>query len=441
MKFQVAIIGSPGSGKTVLTAVLAKYLSGHSDKVYMNPRGAYKYVGNDIETISTSSYIHDMLDLLNRGQWATTGTAANTKYELGFELHIDGNAYEMKLLDSAGEDLQKIGTTYDTTGLSPFQRKLFDYIVSSNAVVIIVNLDHFADAPTLKAKAENENVLNEAVTNIVKTGTCHYILVCFTAYDKYKAIIDQTYNGKFVQYLKGELPTFYRSCQMASEKEVRDYTEHGFGSKNILVDCIAVAPVIAQRPAAGINPDKVGKPPVGFDIRNNRHSWGISQIADWLYKCEQSERGWSDVEETIVGGKKWQETLSYRIIPIVLGTFGGLLVWFLLADLMLGSATTSATLLFTSLFFGSPIGAGIGFLCGDALKASITGKDGFFFPKRIRRDEGEEQEESATPPPRYTGGTSTAPPRPTSTSGASTAPPRPSGTGGTAATSGSEELD
>ena len=430
MKFQVAIIGSPGSGKTVLTAVLSKYLSGHSDKVYMNPRGAYKYVGRDqttTETISTSDYIHDMLELLYQGQWTTTGTAANTKYDLGFDLHIAGNTYAMRLLDSAGEDLQKIGTTYDRTELSPFQQKLFDYIVSSNAVVIIVNLDHFADAPSVRVRAANENVLKEMVTNLVETGTCHYILVCFTAYDKYKAHIDQTYGGNFINYLRGELPTFFRACQMACAKVVRDYTDHGFGSKNIMLNCIAVAPVIAQRPAPGINPDRVGKPPIGFNVVNRRHSQGISQIADWLYKCEQSERYWSDVDTDIAAGKQTGEMLSYRIMPIVLGVLGGFLVCFLLSNLILASAPI-VPLIFSCLMFGAPIGAGIGFLVGDKLKFSLTGKDGVFF-KHIRSDAAETQEEES------------ANSRPSGTGRTSAAPPRPTGTTGTAATAGSETFD
>jgi GTPase SAR1 family protein len=427
MKFQVAIIGSPSSGKTVLTAVLSRYLSGYSDRVYMNPKAAYRYTETGVVEQPTISYVNQILEILHRGEWPQ-GTEQGQKFELGFKLYIDGNEYEMKLLDSPGEDLKAVWINYDRTALTPFRRKLFDYILSSNVVVLIVNLDHFADAETLTARGEAENILKEAVDNLTEGGVCHYILVCFTAYDKYKAYIDQTYGGSFINYLRGELPTFYRSCEVAAKTVVRDYSEHGFDSKSITVDCIAVAPVIAQRPASGINPDRMGKPPVGFDVRNKRHSWGIPQIADWLYKCEQSERDWSDVEEKIKGGKKQSEVVSYRIIPIVLGTLSGLLVWFLLSDLILGSSVTSVTLLLSSIFCGSPVGAGIGLLIGDKLKVSITGKDGFVFKKDRSNAAEEQEEESITPRPKYTGTTSTA-------------PPRLSGTGGTAATSGSEALD
>jgi GTPase SAR1 family protein len=322
MKFQVAIIGSPGSGKTVLTAVLSRYLSGHSDKVYMNPKGAYQYQGNYVETISSNKYVSEMLDLLRKGEWPL-GTPPDQKFELGFELNIRENTYEMKLLDSGGEDLQAIWLNYDRTSLSPFRQKLFEYILSSTAVILIVNLDHFEDAETLTKRDENENVLKEAVDNLVKAGECHYILVCFTAYDKYKARIDETYGGNFINYLRGELPMFYRSCEAAGKTVVRDYTEYGFGQKKVYLRCIAVAPVIALRPAPGMDSERYGKPPIGFDIKNNRHCWGLEQMADWLCMCEQSERNCSEAAETVEKQNKISELIKYRIAPIAIGMVVG----------------------------------------------------------------------------------------------------------------------
>ena len=265
MKFQLAIIGSPGSGKTVLTAVLSQYLSSHSDKMYMNPKAGIKYEGRDSKTIPTITYISERLDTLHRGEWVT-GTEQDTSYDLGYALHIGDNAYEMKLLDSPGEDLQSIWMSYDRSELSTFQQDLRNYILSSNVVMLVVNLDHFADAPTQTVRSENENVLKEAVDNLVETGVCHYILVCFTAYDKYKAYFDQAYDGDFVQYLRKELPMFFRSFELARKKILRDYTEYSKGQKKIRFGCVAVAPVIAQQPAPGINPDRAGKPPIGFAI-------------------------------------------------------------------------------------------------------------------------------------------------------------------------------
>jgi hypothetical protein len=431
MAFQVAIIGSPGSGKTVLTAVLSRYLSGHHDRIYMNPKGACEYIGNDTKQISTFSYISRTMEALHVGNWAGRTEGAN-KCELGFELHIDGNVYEMKLLDSAGEDLQKIGQTYDETELNPFQKKLLKYIESSNVVVIIVNLDHFAGAPTQARRDANENVIKEMVDKLVKAKTCHYILVCFTAYDKHKATITQTYgNNNFNGYLRGELPMFYRSCEVATNTVVRDYGD--YGQKRIVVESVPVAPVIEQRPDPKISSDRYGKPPIGFDVRNKQHSQGIPYMADWLYKCEQEERRWSDVEDDIKRGKKWEKILSYRVAPIVIGAACGLLALVLL----------SSTLI-VSLIFGMPIGAGIGFLAGDKLKVIFTKRDGLVF-KYIRGDEDdyeeyeEQEEEQETPRPKYTGGTSTAP-RPSGAGGTSSAP-RPSRTSGTGATAGEETMD
>jgi GTPase SAR1 family protein len=433
---QVAIVGSPGSGKTVLTAVLSNYLSGHSDRVYMNPKKAYRHKGNEVETLPTISYINGILDELHNGKWAGR-TEGGHKLELEFKLHIGGNAYDMKLLDSPGEDLQNIFLNYDKTTLEPFRQRIFDYILSSNVVILIVNLDHFADAPTLTARGENEAVIKEAVDNLVEAGVCHHILICFTAYDKYKAHIDQTYGGNFMNYLRGELPMFNRSCETAAGTVVHDYSDYGSGQKMVSLKCIAVAPVIAQRPAPNMNPDRVGKPPIGFDVRNNRHSWGMNRIADWLCACEKSERYWIKVAKDIGDDHERYEFIIYRISPIIVGALVAVIVCLVLP--WTAGRTITDTWLFNSFIFGLPIGAGFGSLIGDYLRFVITGKDGFVFKEKNSDDE--EQEESTTSRPTGTRGTSTAPPSPSGAGGTSTASPRPSGTKGTAATSGSETLD
>ncbi|MDR1925071.1 MAG: hypothetical protein LBQ66_11930 [Planctomycetaceae bacterium] len=420
----------------MLTAVLSRYLAGHSDKVYMNPKAGYEFIGNTVETKPTISYISSVLETLNNGQWPA-GTEIDKKYELGFELHIGGSTYEMQLLDSAGEDLKRIGITYDKTKLTAFQQKLFKYLMSSNVVIMIVNLDDFADARTLTQRSDCENTLKEAVDNLAKTGVCHHILVCFTAYDKYKAQIDQYRNGAdspLMEYLRRELPLFYHSCAMAARKVVLDYTEYDPSWKKVCdIKCIAVAPVIEERPNPRINPERYGKPPIGFDIRNTGHCWGMQQIADWLCKCEESNLLWAAIEEDIRRAKRQSDIISYRVFPILVSMALGVA-----ACLLLDSENTTITFSFLvkSFMFGGGIGTGIGFLVGDKLKALIAKKDGIVF-KKNRSDE--EREESSTSP--STGSASTAPPRPSDAGGTSTAPPRPSGTGGTSATSGSETLD
>ena len=453
MKFQLAIIGSPGSGKTVLSAVLSRYLSSHFDKAYMNPKAGDKYEGNRSEIIPTISYVNKMLEAFQKGEWAPA-SGPGTSYDLGYDLHIGNNAYKMKLLDSPGEDLQKIWMSYDKTLLSPFQQKLFDYVLSSNVVMLVVNLDHFADAPTDIVKSENENVLKESLDHLVEAGVCHYILICFTAYDKYEAYIDQTYDGNFIQYLEKELPMFYRSFKLARKKVVRDYTEYGKGQKMIRLECIAVAPVIAQQPAPEINPERYWKPPIGFDVQNSQHSQGIPQIGNWLCECEQSERDWDEIECGKAGREKWAEFLS-KAGPAVIATCCGLLAWLFLG-LFLGICITSIMLWCgyktqAGLLVKNRIQALTNTLLTKALMTqkidplirkmdSLTGK--------IAMKEDKEQEpavpggtSTAPSPSSDTGGTSTAPPHPSGTSGTSTAPPRPSSTGGTAATSGSEDFD
>jgi len=320
---------------------------------------------------------------------------------------------------------------------------------------------------------------------------CHHILVCFTAYDKYKAHIDQNYGGGLINYLRSELPMFYRSCEAASRTVVRDYTEYdNYGGslvsslrnylrselsmfyrsckdasrtvvrdcteyekgrqKLVSVKCIAAAPVIAQRPTAEVKHERVGKPPIGFDIRNKKHSWGIEQIEKWLCECEQSERKWSMIDEEMENHIERLKIIIYRVLPIVTGTVLGFCVPFCLTLLNVNHALTFTKyvfLFFKCLIFGGGIGAGLGFLAGDKAKVSITQTDGFVFKETTSTDNSngdEEQDESAT----GTGGTSTGSRsyetwkkrywQTNGTGGTSTASPSPSRRGGT---SGSVDFD
>jgi hypothetical protein len=159
----------------------------------------------------------------------------------------------------------------------------------------------------------------------------------------------------------------------------------------------------------------------------------MQQIADWLLKCEESNKLWVAIEEDIKRAKHQSGIISYRVFPILVGVGIGVLA---------GTVLTKTTALFlNSLLFVIPIGAVIGFLVGDKLKVLIAKKDGLIF-KIKRNDEDGQQEEPATSRPTGTGGTSTPPPRPSGTGGTSAPPPpRPSGTGGASATSGSETID
>jgi hypothetical protein len=329
--------------------------------------------------------------------------------------------------------------------------------------MLVVNLDHFAGAPTLTARSENENVLKEAVDNLVKAGVCHYILVCFTAYDKYEAYINQTYAGNFFQYLEKELPMFYRSFGVASRTVVRDYTEYDKGQKKVRLECIAVAPVIAQQPTPEINPERFWKPPVGFDVQNSQHSRGIPQIENWLCECEQSERYWDEIECDRIRTEKWIGFLS-SAAPTIIGACCGLLVWLLFVTLFIGISIVSG--IWGGLFIGVPLGSIVGFQFGISASPLVKNRirvltkefivvlktvkmgsllkkmdpmirtmDSFMGKFAVKKNEGYE--------PVIPSGTSTSPsPHPPGAGGHSTTPPpHPSGTGGTAATSGSENFD
>ncbi|MDR2438506.1 MAG: hypothetical protein LBE12_03910, partial [Planctomycetaceae bacterium] len=55
---QVAIVGTEGSGKTVLASVWAKRMTQRQDEIFLDPKG-----------FNTGMYVERVWATLNRGEW------------------------------------------------------------------------------------------------------------------------------------------------------------------------------------------------------------------------------------------------------------------------------------------------------------------------------------------------------------------------------------
>jgi GTPase SAR1 family protein len=249
---QIALIGTEGSGKTVLTTVLAKKLSqATTGGLCMIPISA-----------KTAKYIESAWATLQSGEWVPS-TPAGQLFDLHWKLQIGNQQAEMKLIDSAGQDLRKLfsGEAYQDPNL-PEQDKLFiDYIRSSSILIILINLRDFIAETNSERKIENQTSLKEALEFINKDSNKHVAVVrrkhwsgivalkmllklpalvvrrkrCFGTvvhinndcnkqvavvlpqYDEYRAIIQQRY-GSDKAFIQQELPHLYNS-QASNWKE------------------------------------------------------------------------------------------------------------------------------------------------------------------------------------------------------------------------------
>jgi GTPase SAR1 family protein len=204
---QIALIGTEGSGKTVLTTVLANKLSqATSNGLCMIPIGA-----------ETAKYIEFAWATLQSGEWVPS-TPAGKLFALHWNLKIGNQQAEMKLIDSAGQDLRKLfgNEAYQDPNLPEQDKLLIKYIRSSSILIILINLRDFIAETNIGRKIESQMSLKEALEFINKY--CNkQVAVVLPQYDEYQTIIQQQY-GSDNAFIQQELPYLYNS-QASNWKE------------------------------------------------------------------------------------------------------------------------------------------------------------------------------------------------------------------------------
>jgi len=95
MSNNIAIVGTRGAGKTVLTTVLANHLSTPKDGVLLIP--------NNYEI---AEYVELNYAKLQRGEWLDS---TNVERKLSWKLRAPGKEeQQLTLLDCPGEDIQRV---------------------------------------------------------------------------------------------------------------------------------------------------------------------------------------------------------------------------------------------------------------------------------------------------------------------------------------------
>lgn len=317
VKPQIAIVGTEGSGKTILASVLAKRMS-NTDEVFLHPR--------DWET---AEYVEKVWNALNNGEWWKS-TEAGRAFELQWTLHIKQQTFPLKLIDSAGQDLRELFSknTYKQDNLTGIQRELLDYIQTASVVIIVVNLLHFRGEPDGLKRKQNEFVLKEVVDMFADDGKHQDIALVFTAWDLYHAGITKNY-GNFTNYLQKELPQLYNAMRLG----------HQSG------DSITWFPVAAVRETEVKNNIRVPKP----DFR----SIGLDTLSNWLLNAVQGEHNRIQAKVQMEEYDVKMRQLNRWLIPTVCGVIAGVSGMFF--GLFSGGAAAAVFLA----ILGATAGAGI----------------------------------------------------------------------------------
>ncbi|MDR0392087.1 MAG: hypothetical protein LBH59_09280 [Planctomycetaceae bacterium] len=286
---QIAIVGTEGSGKTILATVLAKRMSSNTEDVFLHPRDW-----------QTAEYVEKVWGALNGGEWWKS-TEAGCTFELQWTFHIGRLSFPMKLIDSAGQDLRELFSkdTYKKNNLSNIQRDLLDYIQNASVIILVVNLLHFRGEPDSLKRKQNEFILKEVIDMFAADSRHQDIAVIFTAWDLYSSDITKNY-GNFAKYLQQELPQLYNAMRLGQQA-------------GDIIYCFPVAAVMDTEIRNGI---RVPKP--------NFRSGGLDRVINWLINIIHREQKKELVQTQTIEYDIKMRQLNKWLIPVICGVVIGM---------------------------------------------------------------------------------------------------------------------
>ena len=201
---RVAIIGTEGSGKTVLITVLAKRFGRVSeDGFFLNPLD-----GKSIR------YVENGWHALDSGEWPA-GSPLGQLFELQWELHcgVESQACQLRLADSAGQDLRRIFSDdeADTDPQMPsYLQRLSAYCRNADIVICLVNLKDFLGEGDYQRRTESQLVIKGALQRLsAPDGRHRRFCLLFTQIDQYQAVYRKY--GDWAAVAKEHLPYVHRA--------------------------------------------------------------------------------------------------------------------------------------------------------------------------------------------------------------------------------------
>lgn len=202
MAQHIAIIGTEGSGKTILATVWARRLAySNADNLFLSDKNT-----------DTEKYVDQAWQTLNKGEWPLS-TPPGTQTELDWDLNYADIKYPIKLLDLPGQDLRNFfNDRYDT--LSTDKQALFNYVSSASLVIAVVNLERIVKNPG----SDDRFVLSAIVRFLEQNAESQHLYFVFTAWDKVAATILEKY-GSLMEYIRKELTPFHNRCKEAWKQE------------------------------------------------------------------------------------------------------------------------------------------------------------------------------------------------------------------------------
>lgn len=199
----IAIVGLAGSGKTVLTVVLAKRLGkDNSTGILLEP--------NDPPT---HKFVETCWDRLQNGQWPES-TAQGELNELNWTLRTgSGTECQVRLADLPGQDLQRLFEYGEINRLESLEatdlRAVGEYCRDACIVIVLVNLKDFMGESDTERRAGNEGAIKAVVDYYLKPN--RRVFIAINQADLYEHAEKEA--GGWEQLLKREAFWIYQFVQ------------------------------------------------------------------------------------------------------------------------------------------------------------------------------------------------------------------------------------
>ena len=183
---RIAVIGTEGSGKTVLVVTLAARFCDGDGRYFLEPmnRGTVRYTRSAFRTLNGEGDN----GATRPPQWIPS-TDPGTMRELEWVLHIDGEPrFSVRMTDAAGQDFRELfgeEAALSESEASEPRRQLVAHVRQANIVILTVDLEDFVAERDADRRDTNEWTIKFAIDHLLGADETKRALLVFTGRDRY----------------------------------------------------------------------------------------------------------------------------------------------------------------------------------------------------------------------------------------------------------------
>jgi hypothetical protein len=183
---RIAVIGTEGSGKTVLVVTLAARFADGGGRYFLEPmnRRTVRYTRSAFRALNGEADDGEA----RPPRWLPS-TDPGTMQELEWVLHVDGQRrFAMRMTDAAGQDFRELfgEEAARTAGeATEPRRQLVAHVLQANIVILTVDLEDFVAERDADRRDTNEWTIKFAIDHLLGADEKKRALLVFTGKDRY----------------------------------------------------------------------------------------------------------------------------------------------------------------------------------------------------------------------------------------------------------------